>query len=199
MKIVVLGGLGIQGKAALADLSNSKIVKEIICADAHLDEWENISCWIDVKKIHPVKIDAGKKEELKRLLGQEVDVAIDLLPSSLMMNAFEAAVEAYVPMISTNYGSEIRHLHNAATATGIALMPECGLDPGIDLIISGHAAKQFDELQVINSYCGGFPEKKTCDNPLNYKISWNWDMVLKAQKRESVFIKKRPAIHCFNR
>lgn len=31
------------------------------------------------------------------------------------------------------------------------------------------------------------------------KISWNWDMILKAQKRESVFIKKRPALHCFNR
>ncbi len=189
MKIAVLGGLGIQGKAALADLSNSKIVSEVICADAHLDEWENISPWIDVKKFHPVKIDANKREELTRLLVQEVDVAIDLLPAPLMTNAFEAAVKAGVPMVSTNYGSEIRHLHNAAMAAGIALMPECGLDPGIDLIISGHAARQFDELHVINTYCGGFPEKKACDNPLNYKISWNWDMVLKAQKRESVFIK----------
>lgn len=189
MKIAVLGGLGIQGKAALADLSNSKIVNEVICADAHLDEWENISRWIDAKKIHPVKIDAGKRDELTRLLVQEVDVAIDLLPAPLMTNAFEAAVEAGVPMICTNYGPEIRHLHNAAMTADIALIPECGLDPGIDLIISGHAARQFDELQVINSYCGGFPEKKACDNPLNYKISWNWDMVLRAQKRESVFIK----------
>jgi lysine 6-dehydrogenase len=189
MKIAVIGGLGIQGKAVLADLSNSKIVNEVICADAHLDEWENISRWIDVRKIHPVKIDAGKKADLKRLLVQKVDVAIDLLPVPLMTNAFEAAVEAGVSMLSTNYSSEIRHLHNAAKAAGISLMPECGLDPGIDLIISGHASRQFDELQVINSYCGGFPEKKACDNPLNYKISWNWDMVLRAQKRESVFIK----------
>jgi saccharopine dehydrogenase-like NADP-dependent oxidoreductase len=189
MKIVVLGGLGIQGKAALTNLSNSKVVDEVICADVHLDEWENISRWIDVKKIHPVKIDAEKTEDLAHLLDQQIDVAIDLLPAPLMMNAFEAAIEAGVPMISTNYGFEIRHLHNAATAAGIALMPECGLDPGIDLIIMGHAAKQFDELQVINSYCGGFPEKKACDNPLNYKISWNWDMVLRAQKRDSVLIK----------
>jgi len=189
MKIAVLGGLGIQGKAVLADLSNSKIVNEVICADAHLDEWENISRRIDVKKIHPVKIDASKRTELKRLLSQEVDVAIDLLPVPLMTNAFEAAVEAGVHMICTNYGSEIRHLHNAAKAAAISLIPECGLDPGIDLIVSGHAARQFDELQVINSYCGGFPEKKACDNPLNYKISWNWDMVLRAQKRKSVFIK----------
>ncbi|UCF90533.1 MAG: saccharopine dehydrogenase NADP-binding domain-containing protein [Desulfobacterales bacterium] len=191
MKIAVLGGLGIQGRAAITDLSNSKIVDEVICADANLDMWENISRWVDVKKIHPIKINADETVELTRLLGQEVDVAIDLLPSFLMTNAFEAAIEAGVPMISTNYGSEIRPLHNAAMAAGIALMPECGLDPGIDLIISGHAARQFDELHVINTYCGGFPEKKACDNPLNYKISWNWDMVLRAQKRESVFIKNR--------
>ncbi len=189
MKIVVLGGLGIQGRAALKDLSDSKIVDEVICADSNLDLWPDISRQVDEKKIQLVKINAEKSEELKRLLNQDVDVAIDLLPASLMMNAFEAAIEVGVPMISTNYGSEVRHLHNAAMAAGIALMPECGLDPGIDLIIIGHAARQFDELQVINSYCGGFPEKNACDNPLNYKISWNWDMVLRAQKRESVFIK----------
>jgi lysine 6-dehydrogenase len=49
--------------------------------------------------------------------------------------------------------------------------------------------KQFDEIHVLNSYCGGLPEKKACDNPLNYKISWNWDAVLKSQKREGIFIK----------
>ena len=122
MKIAVLGGLGIQGKTRSADLSNSKRVHEVICADAHLDEWENISRWIDVKKIRPVKIDAGKRAELRRLLVQEVDVAIDLLPLPLMANAFEAAVEAGVPMISTNYSSEIRHLHNAAAAAGVSLL-----------------------------------------------------------------------------
>jgi saccharopine dehydrogenase-like NADP-dependent oxidoreductase len=68
-------------------------------------------------------------------------------------------------------------------------MPECGLDPGIDLVICGHAVRQFDELNVLNSYCGGIPEKKACTNPLNYKISWNFDMVLRSQKRPSVFIR----------
>ncbi|MCU0540463.1 MAG: hypothetical protein MUF46_11390 [Desulfobacterales bacterium] len=50
--------------------------------------------------------------------------------------------------------------------------------------------KQFDELHVLNSYCGGFPEKKACTNPLNYKISWNFDMVLRSHKRAAVFIKE---------
>jgi saccharopine dehydrogenase-like NADP-dependent oxidoreductase len=49
MKIAVLGGLGIQGRAALTDLSNSKIVDEVICADTNLDLWDNISRQVDVK------------------------------------------------------------------------------------------------------------------------------------------------------
>jgi len=84
----------------------------------------------------------------------------------------------------------MKHLHEPALAAGVALMPECGLDPGIDLVICGHAAREFDEIHVINSYCGGFPEKKACTNPLNYKISWNWDMVLRSHKRPAVLIRE---------
>jgi saccharopine dehydrogenase-like NADP-dependent oxidoreductase len=189
MKIAVLGGLGLQGKAALLDLARSDRVREIICADVSLKGWEKAADLMDTQKIRPVRIDASSKADLLALFRQGIQVAIDLLPLPLMVNAFEAAVEAGVSLVSTNYGKPIRHLHDAALHAGVALMPECGLDPGIDLVICGNAVKQFDELHVLNSYCGGIPEKKACDNPLNYKISWNWDMVLQTQKRPSVFLK----------
>lgn len=189
MKVAVLGGLGFQGKAALFDLSRSELVEEVICADVDPNALERITGFLNVEKIKPVKVDASSKNALVSLLRQGVDVAIDLLPFSLMPNAFEAAVEAGVSLVSTNYADSIRHLHDRAVEAGVSLMPECGLDPGIDLVICGNAVKQFDQLYILNSYCGGFPEKKACDNPLNYKISWNWGMVLTAQKRESVFIK----------
>ena len=37
MKPTVLGGLAIQGRAALTDLSNSKVVDEVICADTNIN------------------------------------------------------------------------------------------------------------------------------------------------------------------
>ena len=189
MKVAVLGGLGFQGKAALFDLSRSELVEEVICADVDPNALERITGFLNVAKIKPVKVDASSKNALVSLLRQGVDVAIDLLPLHLMPNAFEAAVEAGVSLVSTNYADPIRHLHDRAVGAGVSLMPECGLDPGIDLVICGQAVKQFDQLYILNSYCGGFPEKKACDNPLNYKISWNWNMVLTAQNRESIFIK----------
>jgi len=189
MKIAVLGGLGMQGKAALLDLARSGRVREIICADASLKEWDKLTAITDVSKIKPVQVDGSSKKALVALFKEGVDAVIDLLPLPFMANAFEAALETRVPLVSTNYGKPIQHLHESAKAAGVSLMPECGLDPGIDLVICGHAVRQFDELHVLNSYCGGIPEKKACTNPLDYKISWNFDMVLRSQKRPSVFIR----------
>jgi lysine 6-dehydrogenase len=189
MKIAVLGGLGMQGKAALLDLARSSRVSEIICADVSLKDWDKLAAITDVSKIKPVPLDGSSKQAIIFLLKEGVDAVIDLLPLPFMVNAFEAALEANVPLVSTNYGKPIQHLHEPAKAAGVTLMPECGLDPGIDLVICGHAVRQFDELHVLNSYCGGIPEKKACTNPLDYKISWNFDMVLRSQKRASVFIR----------
>ncbi len=190
MKIVVLGGLGSQGRAALIDLSRSPAVDEVVCADSRLDSWAQFAETVDTKKITPLEIDASSLETLTHVFMQGVDAAIDLLPLDFMSNAFESAIEARVPLVSTNYGHTLRHLHQRAMDTGVSLMPECGLDPGIDLVIFGYGVKQFDEVNVLKSYCGGFPEKKACDNPLNYKVTWSWDTVLRSSKRDSFFIKE---------
>lgn len=189
MKVAVLGGLGLQGKAALLDLTRSKEVEEIICADVGSDGLKKMAGLFDADRVTAVRVDASSKDPLVSVLKQGVDVAIDLLPLPLMRNAIDAAVEAGVDLVSTNYLRDAGELNRRAQAAQVAIMPECGLDPGIDLIICGHVIQEFDELHVFNSYCGGFPEKSACDNPLNYKVSWNWDMVLGSQKRDSVFIK----------
>jgi len=189
LKVAVLGGMGLQGRAAMADLARFEDVTEIVCVDLTTNSLEKITGLVDLRRVTPVKFDASSKESLASVLRQGVDVAIDLLPLPLMLNAFDAAIEAGVPLVSTNYASTIRHLHDRAVDAGVSLMPECGLDPGIDLVIFGHWINQFDEVHVLNSYCGGFPEAKACDNPLKYKLSWNWDMVLGSQNRKAVLIK----------
>ena len=188
MKIAVLGGFGSQGRGALQDLSKSADVDEIICADANLEGWVDFASAVDTTKILPVKIDASAKDSLATLLKQNIDAAIDLLPLKFMENAFEAAIDAKVPLVSTNYAHPLRRLHQQAVEAGVSLMPECGLDPGIDLVLFGYGIRQFDRVDTLHSCCGGFPEKSACTNPLNYKITWNWDMVLTSTKRQSTFI-----------
>jgi lysine 6-dehydrogenase len=189
MKIVVLGGLGYQGKAAVIDLMRSPEVTEVVCADAHTDGLASLADLQGFAKVRPVRVDAASGAELAALLSQGADAAIDLLPIRFMPAAFEAAVAARVPLVSTNYVHGLGHLDEAARRRGVSLMPECGLDPGIDLVIIGGAVPRFDRLTRLDSYCGGIPEKAACDNPLNYKISWNWEMVLTSQMRPARFVR----------
>lgn len=189
MRIAVLGGLGLQGRAALYDLSRSDGVSEIVCADVATGDLGGLAGLIDKRKLRIAKLDASSSDAIGSLFGAEIDVAIDLLPQPFMANAIRGALEARIDLVTTNYVHGDAALDERASAIGVAVMPECGLDPGIDLVIYGHAVKQFDELHLLNSYCGGVPEPAACDNPLNYKISWNWDMVLRSQVRDSVFIR----------
>jgi saccharopine dehydrogenase-like NADP-dependent oxidoreductase len=117
-----------------------------------------------------------------------VDAAIDLMPLPLMREAVLAAIETGTPLVTTNYAKSIVDLAAAAETAGVPIMTECGLDPGIDLVLYAHAARQFDTITEIDSYCGGIPEPKACTPPLSYKVSWNFDAVLMSQSRDSVLI-----------
>ena len=188
MKILILGGCGIQGRTAIADLAADENVDRIICADIQFDSLESITSFVDMEKIDRVEMDAGNLSALTQLFTQ-ADVVIDLLPAHFNHNAYEAAIASGVDLVNTMYVHGDKDLDLRAQKAGIAIMPECGLDPGIDLIIYGDAVNRFDELQVINSYCGGFPEKKACTNPLNYKLSWTWRGVLNSTARDAKIIK----------
>lgn len=188
MKVLVLGGCGIQGRTALHDLASDDQITKIICADVQFDQLSKIADFTDMERITQARVNAENKEDLLKLYKQ-VDVVIDLLPKQFKTFVNEAAMEAKVNVVNTNYAYSPEVLDKKARQAGITIMPECGLDPGIDLVIYGDARKRFDSLSVVNSYCGGFPEKKACTNPLNYKLSWIWRGVLSSTMREGCIIR----------
>ena len=193
MKVLVLGGCGIQGRTALYDLASDQTVSHIICADLQFDELSKIEAFTNMEKITTARIDAEDKSALLNLY-EKVDVVIDLLPKEFKTHVNETALEAKVNVVNTSYMYHPEALDKKAKEAGITIMPECGLDPGIDLVIYGDARTRFDSLSVINSYCGGFPEIKACTNPMNYKLSWIWRGVLNATMRDGRIIKDRQII-----
>jgi saccharopine dehydrogenase-like NADP-dependent oxidoreductase len=121
-------------------------------------------------------------------MGEKFDVVLDFLPPQCIRTVAEAAIKSGVNLVNTNYAYDILDLHHAAKERGIAIIPECGLDPGIDLVLYQYSLRYFDEVSKLNSYCGGIPEKAACNNLLKYKISWNIRAVLQSQKRDATLI-----------
>ncbi|GLQ82833.1 saccharopine dehydrogenase [Mesorhizobium huakuii] len=186
MKIAVLGGLGLQGRAAIADLVASG-VEEVICVDNAPDGAARLADLTDLSRVRFLMPEGAIGPALADVLA-EADAVIDLLPQPLMREAVQAAIATRTPLVTTNYGKAIADLAPAAERAGVSIMTECGLDPGIDLVLYARAAKQFDTITSIDSYCGGIPEPKAMAKPLCYKVSWNFDMVLVSQNRDSVMI-----------
>lgn len=187
MKIAVLGGLGLQGRAAIADLVASAGVEEIVCVDTAADGPARLAGLTDLARVRFVVPDGAIGPALAKVL-DDVDAVIDLLPQPLMREAVQAAIATRTPLVTTNYAKSIADLAPTAKQAGVPIMTECGLDPGIDLVLYARAAKQFDSITAIDSYCGGIPEPKAMAKPLCYKVSWNFDMVLVSQNRDSVMI-----------
>ncbi|ODA96305.1 saccharopine dehydrogenase [Mesorhizobium sp. SEMIA 3007] len=186
MRIAVLGGLGLQGRAAIADLVASG-VEEVICVDTTPDGAARLADLTDLSRVRFVMPNGAIGPALADVLA-DADAVIDLLPQPLMREAVQAAIATRTPLVTTNYGKAIADLAPEAERAGVSIMTECGLDPGIDLVLYARAAKQFDAITSIDSYCGGIPEPKAMAKPLCYKVSWNFDMVLVSQNRDSVMI-----------
>ncbi|MBT8332450.1 MAG: saccharopine dehydrogenase NADP-binding domain-containing protein [Deltaproteobacteria bacterium] len=187
MKVLVLGGCGIQGRAALYDLSRNTSVDHVTCADIQPELFDTFD-FIDKAKIQVFRIDANDPNALASKMDEKFDVVLDFLPSQSTRTVAEAAIKSGVHLVNTNYAYDILDLDDAAKERGISIIPECGLDPGIDLVLYKYSLKYFDEVFKLNSYCGGIPEKAACDNPLKYKISWNMSAVLQSQVRDAMLI-----------
>jgi saccharopine dehydrogenase-like NADP-dependent oxidoreductase len=177
---VLLFGVGMQGKAALHDLANHQLVTEIIAADQEIDA---LKAYVDIgrygDKVRCEHLDAGAPGQIDRLMSGKPDVAIDLLPKSFIGDITRAAVKHGVHLVNTNYAvPEAEELAEEAQSKGITILPEFGLDPGIDLVLLGEAIRNLDQVEEIYCYGSGIPEPEAANNPIKYKVTWTFDGVL---------------------
>jgi saccharopine dehydrogenase-like NADP-dependent oxidoreductase len=184
MKVLVLG-LGLQGKAVVQDLVQNDRVREIVVADvdeaavqAHLTRKGYTKC-------RAVRLDATREAELIDLIrGVAPRVTICMLPADFNHPIAKAALAAGSHFVSSSYTGRVAELDAEAREKGIIILPEMGMDPGIDLVLARLAVDELDTVHGLYSYGAGLPEPACADdNPLRYKITWTFDGVLKAYKR----------------
>ncbi|UCE62113.1 MAG: saccharopine dehydrogenase NADP-binding domain-containing protein [Phycisphaerales bacterium] len=182
MNILLLGG-GLQGRAVLHDLAKTASVEAITCADCQIDRVQSYLQQLRCRKAKVVHLDATDESSLRRLMGGGFDAVIDMLPRDFGRPVAEAAIQAGVHLVNSHYDHELRSLRDQAVAADIAILPEMGMDPGIDLVLAAEAVRRFDKVHRLDSYGGGIPEPGADDNPLRYKISWTFDGVLSSYVR----------------
>ena len=188
---VLLLGVGLQGRGALHDLVGEAAVTAVTAADLDL---EALRAWVAERgygdRVRCVGLDASDEAALDALVAQGFDVVIDLLPVPFIGAVARAAVRHGAHLVNTFYATpELRALAEEAKAKGLALLPEMGMDPGIDLVLCGDAVRALDSVDELLAYGSGIPEAGADDNPLRYKVSWTFEGVLRSYHRAGTLVR----------
>jgi lysine 6-dehydrogenase len=184
MNVLVLG-LGLQGKAVVQDLVKNDLVHEIVVADVDEAGVRDHLARKGYTKCRAVRLDASRESELLdliRTVGPKVTVC--MLPPDFNHPIAQAALTAGSHFVSSSYTGRIAELDAEAREKGIIILPEMGMDPGIDLVLARLAVDELDTVYGLYSYGAGLPEPACAEaNPLHYKITWTFEGVLKAYNR----------------
>ena len=138
-----------------------------------------------------IKNKEQRQEEIKR-----ADIVISMLPAFLHTDVAIDCVAFKKSMVTASYiSTEMQSLHDAAVESGVVLMNEIGLDPGIDhmsaMKMMDNVREQGGKILLFESFCGGLVAPESDTNLWNYKFTWNpRNVVLAGQGGAAKFIQE---------
>jgi lysine 6-dehydrogenase len=119
-------------------------------------------------------VDASRGAGLRRLIKGH-DAVLSALPYVFNPDAAAAAIASRAHYCDLGGYFEttrkIRALDARARKAGVALVPDCGVSPGLCNSLAVCGMEQLAEVRDVVMYCGGLPQ--TPRPPLDYKIVFN--------------------------
>ncbi|KAJ3695752.1 hypothetical protein LUZ60_001129 [Juncus effusus] len=146
-----------------------------------------------------VQLDVKDSEKLAFYVSQ-VDVVISLLPPIFHASLANICIEKKKHMVTASYVDDtMSKLDEIAKSTGISILCEMGLDPGIDHMMAmkmiDEAHKRGGKVKGFTSYCGGLPSPQAANNPLAYKFSWNPAGAIRAGRNSAIYMSQGETVH----
>jgi saccharopine dehydrogenase-like NADP-dependent oxidoreductase len=204
---VLLLGCGAQGRAALHDLASGDDAVHVVVADADRGVGA-ISRRYPASRVTAKIIDATDEPVVAALM-READVVVEALPGPFALPMARLAANCGVSIVSSMYLRDpqeqdarriaetehvIEGIAREARAKGIVVLPELGLDPGLDLILGARALAEVDAVEEFYGYGAGLPGPNARDNPLAYKFSWSPIGVMRSYRRPARVIAAGEAV-----
>jgi lysine 6-dehydrogenase len=200
-KNVLLLGLGMQGKAALYDLVQQGEAYRVTVVDSRPDLEANLARY-PAERVTGRRIHLSGEADLAPLM-KNADIVIEALPAPFSLSAARTAAKMGIHLVNSMYcvspqetdAARVRVIKDTmheidrdAKASKVVILPEFGMDPGIDLVLGAKALSEMDEINEFYSYGAGLPTPEAADNPLKYKFSWSPIGVMRAYLRPAKLI-----------
>ena len=160
MRVLVLGG-GMVGQGIAYALKNES---DITIADYSSEKLQRLKKDLEVDVL---KVDAVK-DQLAPVM-KDFDVVSGALPGRLGMKVIREACKAGVDLVDNSFMEEDFYaLEKDALQSGITVVPDAGIAPGLSNVIVGRIAADYPQLENVDIKVGGLPEKDI--PPIGYKV-----------------------------
>ena len=156
MKVLVLGGAGGMGRAAVLELARRSEVTSIVVADVNQAAAEKVATEAAPASVEARRLDVNEHEAMVRAM-QDADIIVSAVGPyyRLGLPVARAAIEAgrnYVD-ICDDYDAtaDILGLDSQAKMAGVTLLVGMGASPGITNLLALKGTREMDRAEVIKT------------------------------------------------
>jgi saccharopine dehydrogenase-like NADP-dependent oxidoreductase len=176
MRILVLGGLGKQGKVVVENLIRQSPLYQVSVVDS-----SPLPSLPPSGVNHIVDVNLHDYKSIVDVMGNnDYDMAVCTLPSKFGFNCVKASLEVGLHMVDLSYTSEDLSVFNEeAKDKGLTVIVDAGIAPGLSNLVTGRA--QLRHPNNIDVMVGGIPQNHL--EPFGYTITWSLDDLIEEYVR----------------
>lgn len=191
-------GSGRQGTAAAYDLAVVQRASRVVMLDADEETAgaaaERINRLADRAVACPQQLDVRDHDALLAALGPLAAV-VCAVPFRFIPACTRAAIDARTGMVDLggHTGTVLGQLDldEEARAAGVAIVPDCGMGPGLNTTLAMHLVASLDAIGAtpteVRLYDGGLPQDRTA--PWGYRSSFDIDGLTNEYDGEALFLR----------
>lgn len=194
MKIIIIGS-GMMGSSIAYDLSKYSNFEEIAIADRDKKNLDSAKIFLNNKEINYTNLDVENSAELKKQF-KNFDIAISAILYKYNYKLAKIAIDTKTHFLDLGGNNEIvnkqRKLFNEAVKADVAIIPDCGLAPGMASVITRDIVEQMENVEFVKIRVGGLPLNP--QPPLNYQIVFSPYGLINEYFEDSIILKNSKII-----
>lgn len=171
-------GSGKQGTSSAYDIIKNGEAGKIYLVDGNLEIAKNsaelLNKLTDTDLCIPLQIEASNSTELKNQL-KDVDSIISGVPYYFNLELTKVAIDLGANFCdfggNTDVVKQQINLNNEAVDKNISIIPDCGMDPGMNISFIQYLTEVYDKLDIVKSYGAGLLQNPK--PPWNYGLSFH--------------------------
>jgi lysine 6-dehydrogenase len=204
MKKFVIVGSGRQGISVAYDLlrdSNHNVVMVDIHEDFLNQALNKISAISNSQNLKGIVADVSDSNKMLEILS-DADVMISAVPYKFNLDLTKLAIKSKTSMVDlgghTNIVREQLSMDKQAQDSGITIIPDCGMGPGMNITMAVLATEILDQTDEIYICDGGLP--KDPKPPWNYSLFFNIEGLTNEYDEQAYFLKNGEIVEvpCFD-